>query len=149
MADRLIASGFNVTQSTISRDLRELGIKKMSEKLEHEKIILLAGHFCILGNNGQVEQLPEHTYSKIQLSAIILLEAGPEIIMQNLSRRDGKEYSIQQIEEFLNTERNCAEHIAKNLNIPLFVHNMKFSNEDIEESYLFLKEVYGENFIGH
>ena len=121
----------------------------MSEKLEHEKIILLAGHFCILGNNGRVEQLPEHTYSKIQLSAIILLEAGPEIIMQNLSRRDGKEYSIQQIEEFLNTERNCAEHIAKNLNIPLFVHNMKFSNEDIEESYLFLKEVYGENFIGH
>lgn len=128
---------------------QDILIRKMSEKLEHEKIILLAGHYCILGNNGQVEQLPEHTYSKLQLSAIILLEAGLEIIMKNLNRRDGKEYSIQQIEEFLNTERNCAEHIAENLNIPVFVHNMEFSNEDIEENYLFLKEVYGENFIGH
>lgn len=124
-------------------------IKKISEKLEHEKIILLAGHFCILGNNGQVESLPEHIYSKLQLSAIILLKADSKIIMRNLNSRDGKEYPMQLIEEFLNTERNCAEHIADNLNIPLFIHNMKFSNEDVEENYLFLKEVYGENFIGH
>lgn len=96
-----------------------------------------------------MEQLPAYVYSKLQLSAIILLEAGPEIIIRNLNRRDGKEYSIQQIEEFLNVERNCAEYIAKNLNIPLFVYNMEFSNEDIEENYLFLKEVYGENFIGY
>jgi len=126
---------------------------KASDNPLSADVILIEGQEYLyvfdVGNNGQVEQLPEHTYSKLQLSAIILLEAGSEIIMQNLNIRDGKEYSIQQIEEILNTERNCAEHIAKNLNIPLFVHNMKFSNEDIEESYLFLKEVYGENFIGH
>lgn len=128
---------------------QDILVEKISEKLEHEKIILLAGHFCILGNDGQVEQLPEHTYSKLQLSSIILLEAVPEIIMQNLSRRDGKEYSIKQIEEFLITEKNCAVHIAENLNIPLFIYNMDFSNKDLEENYLFLQEVYGENIIGH
>ena len=123
--------------------------EKISEKLEREKLIILAGHFCILGNDGRVEQIPLHTYSKLQLSSIILLESKPDIIIQNLIRRDGKEYSIKQIEEFLQTERNCAMHIAESLKIPLFIHNMDFTNKDLEKNYLFLKEVYGENVIGH
>ena len=39
LADRLIASGFNVTQATISRDLRELGITKMSENGSQQKYV--------------------------------------------------------------------------------------------------------------
>lgn len=99
-------------------------VEKITEKLESERIILLAGHFCILGNDGEVEQLPLHTYSKLQLSSIILLESDPDIIIQNLSRRDGKEYSVKQIETFLCTERNCAMHTAESLSIP-------FSNKQV------------------
>lgn len=128
---------------------QEILIKRISEKLQKEELIILAGHFCILGNDGQVEQLPVHTYSKLQLSSIILLEAISEMIVQNLSSRDGKKYSVEQIEEFLGTEKDCALRIAKDLNIHLFTYEMKFSNKDIEEVYLFLKEVYGEDIIGY
>ncbi len=41
LADRLIASGFNVTQATISRDLRELGITKMSENGSQQKYVAM------------------------------------------------------------------------------------------------------------
>ncbi len=124
-------------------------VEKISEKLESEKIIILAGHFCILGNDGQVEQLPLDTYSKLQLSSIILLESEPDIIIQNLNKRDGKNYSIKQIEEFLHTERKCAKYIAESLSIPLFIHKMDFSCRDLELNYLFLKETYDENVIGY
>lgn len=124
-------------------------VEKITEKLESERIILLAGHFCILGNDGEVEQLPLHIYSKLQLSSIILLESEPDIIIQNLNRRDGKEYSVKQIETFLCTERNCAMHTAESLNIPLRIHKMEFNHRDLELNYSFLKEVYGENIIGY
>lgn len=124
-------------------------VKKISEKLESEKIIILAGHFCILGNDGQVEQLPIDTYSKLQLSSIILLESEPDIIIQNLRKRDGKNYSIKQIKEFLYNERNCAKYIAESLNIPLLIHKMNFSCRDLELIYLFIKEAYSENIIGY
>ena len=124
-------------------------VEKITEKLESERIILLAGHFCILGNDGEVEQLSLHTYSKLQLSSIILLESDPDIIIQNLSRRDGKKYSVKQIETFLCKERNCAMHTAEALSIPLFIHKMEFNYRNLELNYLFLKEVYGENIIGY
>lgn len=41
LADRLIASGFNVTQATISRDLRELGITKISENGGQQKYAVM------------------------------------------------------------------------------------------------------------
>ena len=128
---------------------QEILVKKIQEKLEYEKLMILAGHFCIIGNDGRVEQLPLHTYSKLQISSIILLELQHDIIIQNLIRRDGKVYSTEQIEELLRTERNCAIHIAETLNIPLFIHNMEFTHKDLEANYLFLKEVYGEDVIGH
>lgn len=96
-----------------------------------------------------MEQLPLHIYSKLQLSSIILLELEPDIIMQSLNRRDGKECSVKQIETFLCTERNCAMHTAESLNIPLRIHKMEFNHRDLELNYSFLKEVYGENIIGY
>ncbi len=39
LASKLIESGFNVTQATISRDLRELGITKMSENGSQQKYV--------------------------------------------------------------------------------------------------------------
>ncbi len=39
LADRLMAGGFNVTQATISRDLRKLGITKMSENGGPQKYV--------------------------------------------------------------------------------------------------------------
>lgn len=124
-------------------------VERISEKLEREKIIILAGHFCILGNDGKVEQLPLDTYSKLQLSAIILLESEPDIIIQNLRKRDDKNYSIRQIEEFLHNERDCAKYIAESLSIPLFIRKMDFSCRDLELICLFLKETYSENLIGY
>lgn len=128
---------------------QDILVRRILEKIEHEEKILLAGHFCILGSEGQVEILPIDTYGRLHISSIVLLEAEADIIVKNLKKRDGKDYSMKQIEKFIGKERECATSVSKLLNIPLHVHKMDFSSNDLESACLILEEVYGENFIGY
>lgn len=135
-----------VKNKTLNQDIL---VQRISEKMEYMNKLLLAGHFCILGNDGQVEMLPVDTYGKLHLSSIILLEAEADIIVQNLEKRDRKEYSKKQIEEFTRTERACAISVSKLLGIPLHICKMRFNSSDLEATSLFIEEDYSENFIGH
>lgn len=126
---------------------QNLLVEIVSDILKEKLLIVLAGHFCILGEKGNPERLPLEVYKKLGISSIVLLEAEPDKIIRNLKSRDNIEYSKNQIEEFLFAERDCANSISRDLHIPLFVHNMKFNNYDIEKINSFLKEVYGEGII--
>lgn len=122
-------------------------IERVNEKIEHHNLVLLAGHFCILGSSGNMERLPLEIYEKLHISSIILLEANPSFIINNLEKRDGKQYLEIQIEEFMQAERDCSKKVSDILKVPLFVHNMDFSDRDVLDSCLFLQEVYGEDVI--
>lgn len=128
---------------------QSLLVKIVSRKLKNEALILLAGHFCILGKQGNVELLPKTVYKKLGISSIVLLESDSEIIIRNLKERDGIRYTQKQIEKFIYTERICATTIAEELQIPLYIHNVKFDDKDMEKIIVFMKEVYGESVIGY
>ena len=115
--------------------------------LKNQDLVILAGHFCIMGENGKPEELPTDVYCKLNLSLIILLEANSDRIVNNLKLRDGIQYSKKQMEVFLDAERTCAYKISENLKIPLIIHDMKFDDSDMQKINRLLKEVYGEGII--
>ena len=105
-------------------------IECVEHKLREKHSIILAGHFCILGNDDKPDILPEFVYEKIQISAIVLLEASVQTVINHLEKRDGKEYSSELIQSFIRLERQQAEKISKKIHVPLIIHKMNFDSED-------------------
>lgn len=102
----------------------------VSEILQSNELIILAGHFCIVNREGKVEKIPDAIFAKLQIEKIILLETAPQIIRKHLSGRDGKDYSLQMIEDLLSQERQCSESTAEKLHCPLVIHRMRYTDED-------------------
>ena len=122
-------------------------IESINQKIIKEHLIMLAGHFCILGNDNKPEELPSYVYEKMNIGAIVLLEADPCVIIKHLRKRDGKKYARELIESFIELERRCAAKTAEVLGVPLKVYSMSFTDVDSEKIIEFIKEVYGEDFI--
>lgn len=122
-------------------------IECINKKMKEEPLIMLAGHFCIIGNDNRPERLPSYVYKKINISSIVLLEAESYEIINNLQKRDNKEYSKDLINDLIILERNYAKQMSENLRVPLKSYAMSFSDEDVKNIARFIKEVYNENFI--
>ncbi len=100
----------------------------------------MAGHFCIFDKDNHVEHLPESVFSNIAIERIILLEAEISKILSNLSTRDGRQYSTDQILDLLNAERNMSQTIANKVGCKLFIHNMQFDGTDVNCCLAYTKE---------
>jgi len=122
-------------------------IDSVKYKLQENETLILAGHFCILGNDNQPDILPEFVYEKLMISSIILLETSVQNITKHLEQRDGKEYSSDLIKEFIMLERKQAEKISQKIQVPLIIHEMNFDDSDKDSVITHLEEVYGESFI--
>lgn len=109
---------------------QDILISQLNEKLKENDLILLAGHFCILGKDGDIEVIPIEKYDEMHISAIILLEAEINEIIDNLKGRDGKSYSRLQVEDLMRKERDLANAVSKRLEVPIFIHRMDFSESD-------------------
>lgn len=105
----------------------------VSELLLSKTRILLAGHFCILDKQGQVDLLPAAVFDKLQIEKIILLEAAPSTIKSHLESRDDKKYSTHIIETMLEVENNAAQKAALRLAVPLILHKMDYSERDLDK----------------
>lgn len=102
--------------------------------------ILLAGHFCIYNKNTEVDVLPEEIFSQLNIQKIILLETSEEIIINHLSKRDDKSYSIEQIAAIKEVEHAQAIKMAAKLKKPLIIHQMRFNDSDVDEIITKIKE---------
>lgn len=102
--------------------------------------ILLAGHFCIFNKNTEVDILPEEVFSELNIHKIILLEASEDIIINHLSKRDGKTYSVDQIAALKEAERAQALKVASELKKTLIIRKMSFCDSDVDEIITKIKE---------
>jgi adenylate kinase len=107
--------------------------------LKHPSV-LLAGHFCIFNKNTEVDVLPEDVFSQLNIQKIILLEASEEVIINHLSKRDDKTYSVMQIVALKEAERSQAVKIASELKKSLIIHQMRFNDSDVDEIITKIKE---------
>lgn len=90
----------------------------------------LAGHFCIFGKNNSIELLPESEIVAMNITHIILLEATTDRIVSNLSNRDGRDYSKNDIVALQTMERSQAIRISNEIGVPLISHFMEFDGND-------------------
>ena len=122
----------NANQQLLSECVRQLILKN--------KIIILAGHFCIFDANNGIDILPESVYSTLYISRIILLEAEVQSIIANLYRRDGKNYSWGSISTLIKKEREQSKRIAEQLNCPLNIYHMTFTDQDLNNIASLIRE---------
>ena len=83
-----------VSDKETNQKILALQVKKLHEVSPN---IILAGHFCLFGADGNVECLPDEIFCDLAIDNIILLEASLSQIISNLFVRDKKKYSEKQI----------------------------------------------------
>lgn len=126
-----------VTDKILNQDILEIQIHDL---LKTTTQILLAGHFCIFDKNTNVDYLPRTIFSNLEIEKIILLEAPVSVILKNLSLRDKKAYTYQQLLLLQNAEVERAKEISCEFGYKLYIHNMTFDNTDISECLSYIRE---------
>jgi adenylate kinase len=82
---------------------------------------LLDGHFCLLNANGQVQRIPQSTFTSLKPDAIILLTEKADVIIQRRKDRDNVIHSKIDIQLFQDEEISYAKEVAAMLNIPIYI----------------------------
>lgn len=125
-----------VTDKILNQAILALQVQKL---LDVTPRILLAGHFCIFDRNNNIDYLPKSIFSNLKIEKILLLKAPISTILKNLSLRDKKEYTQQQILSLYNAEGERAKEISHTLGCKLYLHNMAFDSTDILKCMSYLK----------
>ena len=80
LADTLIQSGFNVTQATVSRDIRELKLTKMSVNGERQKYVILQSKENQM-NEKYIRVLKDGLVSMDMAQNILVIKTVPGMAM--------------------------------------------------------------------
>lgn len=124
---------YGVNKAVSDKNKNQLLLAERVRQLtQKNKKIILAGHFCIFNADNDVEVLPESVYPALDISRIILLESDIQTIISNLRRRDGKNYPAKSVSVSIEKEREQSKQIAEQLNCPLNIYQMTFTDKDSE-----------------
>lgn len=83
--------------------------------------LFLDGHFVLKGIEGNFIYLGVDVFSTLNLKAVMLLEADPQIIAKRIFERDGRTEGMDRLKEFIEAERAQAQQVCSDLNIPLAI----------------------------
>lgn len=83
--------------------------------------LILDGHFVLKGRDGEPIYLGADVFSALNLRAVVLLEADPQVIAQRLCERDAREESVEELRRFIDAEHRQAQMVCETLNIPLTI----------------------------
>lgn len=115
-------------------------VERVQQLFKKYERIILAGLFCIFNANAGIEILPESVYHALSISQIILLETNSQTIISNLRRRDGMAYSLKSISKLIEKEREQSERISEQLNCPLSIYQMTFTDQDVQQIALLISQ---------
>lgn len=113
---------------------------EIHSQLKSNPRIILAGHFCIFTKDNQVDHLPESVFQELVITNILLLEATTEKLLSNLSSRDKRKYTYQQILALQQAEQTMAKKMATQIGCGLLTHSMKFDGTDFFTCQSIVKE---------
>ncbi|WP_161974444.1 ATP-binding protein [Piscinibacter terrae] len=85
--------------------------------------LLLDGHFVLVGQNGLFVPLGADVFKALNLSAIVLIEAPPDVVAGRVTQRDELHRDSAWLTDFMAKERTQAELVCAELNLPLTVLN--------------------------
>lgn len=85
-----------------------------------ESIILLDGHFCLIGREEDIIKLNHDLFKSIAPKVIINVTCHEEEIRKRLLKRDGRCLSIEKLRELQKAESSSAIEISNQLQIPIY-----------------------------
>lgn len=124
----------SVTQQQLIENLKKIVIP--------QKRYLLDGHFCLFKKDNSIERIALEIFQEIDPLAVILIKEKPNTICDRLQKRDGKIYSISQIETMQIEEIESAKELSACLGIQL----LEISIEDIDRVIAFLQNQQFPNY---
>ncbi len=124
---------------------QQLLINGISEYKKQYCQLAIDGHFVLLNENNEFTEIDEEIFKTISPSVIILLTTtSPSIVKKQLLKRDPQNsWSLSFIQCFLRKERKAAFRMAKSLNIPLIIFDIKNNYKLIVYS---LKKIINEKY---
>jgi predicted transcriptional regulator/adenylate kinase len=139
LSERVISSfGFHcVSASSLIREGRmELSLDKtVSDVQENQKVLLaglekiqknythllIDGHFCLLKEDGAIEDIPINVFEDINPEILILAHPSVEVLEERLKKRPDPINPKVSIPEFLQRELAHAQKVAHRLSIKLHI----------------------------
>lgn len=115
-------------------------INQIEKKLKKFPQFFLDGHFCIFKKGNIPVLLPLDDLAKMHFEKIILLEAPPSMLQQNLLHRDKRYYSLQDITALTKEEHRRALIFSDQTRTPLYIHHMQYNEYD---EYEIIKSLTG------
>ena len=115
-------------------------IEQIEKKLKQAPQFFLDGHFCIFKKGNIPDLLPLDDLAKMHFEKIILLEAPPSMLQQNLLHRDKRYYSLQDITALTKEEHRRALIFSDQTRTPLYIHHMQYNKYD---EYEIIKSLTG------
>lgn len=94
-------------------------ISALNKLKQNHESLLLDGHFCLKGSDGVIETIEIDVFERLNLDALLLLEADIHTLKERLKIRDATSYTDSFLKEFLMKERQQAIFVSEKLNIPL------------------------------
>lgn len=95
-----------------------------------DSTFIINGHFCLKSKDGGLIYINKNVFELLNLSGIIVINAEPMTVRENLMKRDNKKYDINFIEKLLNAEIEQAKNVSLEYGIPFKIYNMKFDGND-------------------
>lgn len=101
-------------------DNQELLLKALAQRRESGCTLLLDGHFTLITQAGDIQEIDKQVFADIAPSAIILLHDTPEAIAARLIQRDDVTISINSISLKQTKEMAHGQAIAAYLGIAIY-----------------------------
>lgn len=117
-------------------DNQQYLLDAVDELRSSEGDFILDGHFCLLNAEGKVTRIPANTFTTLKPEVIILLTEDPSVIASRRKERDGRDVSVQGIEEFQTEEKKYALEIAHEIGAQLFISK---GADDLDNAISFIK----------
>lgn len=100
------------------------------KSLGNQNKIILDGHFTLINDSNEIEEIPISTFQEINPKIIIILYDDVDIILQRLYVRDQKKYDAELLKKLQKSEIKHGGNIAKLFKSKLLLFNS--SNSDIQ-----------------
>lgn len=111
----------------------------LQEAIIKDQMYLLDGHYCLLNNEGSIEQVPQKTFEYMKPVLLSIIISDVIEIGQRLEVRDGTRYDSELLGLMQESELQYAQYLSQVLSIPLVVG----TTDDITDIFTSTSKVLG------
>lgn len=120
--EELALPDWNADKRVVDVDKNQVALTKAVARHNANGVaLLLDGHFVLLNTAGEFVPLRSEIFKRLNLSAVLLIEADPKVVEIRVQNRDNLRRDSEWITTFMRKERAQAEVVCHELGAPLHI----------------------------